>query len=162
MKATRAQASRIVGCSPAQIAAWDRSGLVTASEDGDYAFVDLVALQVVRSLVDAGLSMAKIKRAVAYLREGGDDLASLRIVTDGDRVWACRDDGEILDALGRGQLALFVAVDQFVDDVASGVATFVAEREAFIDDLHGPDVLPAPDGRPAPSVGHGDDAATAT
>ena len=59
-----------------------------------------------------GLSSTRVHAAVRWVRESGDDLASLRLVTDGRNVWACHDDGQILDALRAGQLALFVAVDQ--------------------------------------------------
>jgi hypothetical protein len=50
-------------------------------------------------------------------------------------VWACRDDGQILDALRAGQLALFVSVDHFVESVEADVRAFDAERSAFVADL---------------------------
>jgi len=75
---------------------------------------------MVRSLLDAGLPLARIRRAVTALRDAGEDLAGLRVITDGEHVWACRDDGQILDALRHGQLALFVAVDRIADDVDAG------------------------------------------
>ena len=65
----------------------------------------------------------------------GDDIAGLRLVTDGDSVWACRDDGQILDALRHGQLALFVAVDRFADEVEHEVRAFDADRDAFVAEL---------------------------
>lgn len=77
--------------------------------------------------------MARIRVALEYLRESGDDVAGLRLVTDGSTVWACRDDGQILDALRNGQLALFVAVDRFVGDVESEVRAFTAERREFVE-----------------------------
>ena len=73
------------------------------------------------SLLDAGLPMPRIQRAVAELLRTGDDITGLRLVTDGDSVWACHDDGQILDALRHGQLALFVAVDRFADEVEAEV-----------------------------------------
>jgi hypothetical protein len=95
---------------------------------------------MVRSLLDAGLPMAKIRRAVAELTRGGDDISELRLVTDGDRVWACRDDGQILDALRHGQLALFVAVDRLAADLETDVRAFSRERQSFVDELrHHPD-----------------------
>ncbi len=66
------------------------------------------------------------------LREAGDDLASLRLVTDGRNVWACHDDGQILDALSAGQLALFVAVDRVAADVEAEVRAFERERTEFV------------------------------
>ena len=58
--------------------------------------------------------------------------------TDGSSVWACRDDGQILDALRAGQLALFVAVDRLAEDVESEVRAFDRERSAFVAQLREP------------------------
>ena len=134
---TALQAARLAGCTRAQLDYWDRSGLVVrgTGEEGAYSFRDLVALRMVRSLLDAGLPLARIRRAVAELRAMGEDVVGLRIVTDGERVWACRDDGQILDALGHGQLALFVAVDRIAADLESDVREFSRERQSFVEEL---------------------------
>ena len=132
------QAARLSGASTAQLDAWRRIGLVVpddADPGGGYSFRDLVALRMVGSLLDSGLPMSRIKRAVAELLRTGDDFTGLRLVADGDTVWACRDDGQILDALGRGQLALFVAVDRFADEVEAEVSDFDADRQAFVEEL---------------------------
>jgi DNA-binding transcriptional MerR regulator len=136
---TAAQAARLTGCTEAQLRYWERIGLLAASpEQGSasrYSFRDLVALRVVASLLESGLSLARVRKAVRYLVEAGEDIAGLRLVTDGDTVWACRDDGQILDALRRGQLALFVAVDRMAADVEAEVRAFAAERSAFVEGL---------------------------
>jgi DNA-binding transcriptional MerR regulator len=136
---TAPQAARLTRCSRSQLAYWERIGLVMPTAGGagrpEYSFRDLVALRVVASLLDAGLPLARIRRALGFLVESGEDVAGLRLVTDGDSVWACRDDGQILDALRHGQLALFVAVDRFADEIASEVRTFDAERRDFVDGL---------------------------
>jgi DNA-binding transcriptional MerR regulator len=128
------QAARLSGCSPAQLSYWERIGLV-APLDAGYEFRDLVALRVVASLLEAGLPLARVRHAVRYLVNSGEDIAGLRLVTDGDRVWACRDDGQILDALRKGQLALFVAVDAYAAEVDAEVKTFDAERQEFVEGL---------------------------
>lgn len=137
MSFTVAQAARLTGNTAAQLRSWKRLGLVVpgASEPGRYSFRDLVALRVVASLLDAGLSLARIRRALRYLVESGEDIAALSLVTDGETVWACRDDGQVLDALRHGQLAFFVAVDRVVADVEAEVGEFDAERQAFVDEL---------------------------
>jgi len=56
-------------------------------------------------------------------------------VTDGDTVWACRDDDEILDALRHGQLALFLGVDRVTADLEAEIRTFDAERQEFVNGL---------------------------
>jgi DNA-binding transcriptional MerR regulator len=152
---TAAQAARLSNCTVSQLRYWSRSGLVSASEDGDegeadrreaqpestrrrggkYSFRDLVALRVVRSLLDAGLTSSRVHAAVRWVRESGNDLSDLRLVTDGHNVWACRDDGEILDALRAGQLALFVAVDSLAAEVDAEVRAFDTERAEFVEHL---------------------------
>jgi DNA-binding transcriptional MerR regulator len=132
------QAARLAACTPAQLGTWARAGLVaprSVEDDGPYAFRDLVALRMVKSLLDAGLSLARVRRALAEVSRGGDELAGLRLVTDGDRVWACRDDGQILDALHHGQLALFVSVDRLAADVEADVREFSRDRQSFVDGL---------------------------
>jgi DNA-binding transcriptional MerR regulator len=134
---TALQAARLAGCTQAQLDYWERSGLVVPdpSGDGRYSFRDLVALRMVRSLLDAGLPMTRIRKAVGELLRAGEDVVGLRMVTDGEHVWACRDDGQILDALRHGQLALFVAVDRMAADVEAEVRQFSRERQSFVDDL---------------------------
>lgn len=126
------QAARLGGCTRSQLGHWRRSGVVVPSEpDGRYSFRDLVALRVVVSLLEAGLPMVRVRAALEVLRAAGG-LAGLRIVTDGVTVLACYDDGQILDALRRGQLALFVAVDRFAADLDADVHAFTTERDAFL------------------------------
>jgi DNA-binding transcriptional MerR regulator len=133
---TAAQAARLSRCTVSQLRYWSRSDLVSPSEPGSkYSFRDLVALRVVRSLLDAGLSSTRVNAAVRWVRESGDDLADLRLVTDGRTVWVCHDDGQILDALRSGQLALFVAVDSLAAEVDADVQAFDAERAEFVERL---------------------------
>jgi DNA-binding transcriptional MerR regulator len=105
---------------------------MSGSDGPRYGFRDLIAVRVVVALLDAGLSLARVRRALHHLVASGEDLAGLRLLTDGDRVWACRSDGEILDTLRGGQLVLFVDVDHFVGDVRAQVLAFDAERREFL------------------------------
>lgn len=125
------QAARLTRCTRSQLAYWERTGLVVPVERG-YTFRDLVALRVVASLLEAGLSIHRVRQAIEYLLDSGEDVAGLRLITDGDRVWACHDDGQILDALKGGQLALFVAVDAFAAEVTTEVGALAAERDEFV------------------------------
>ena len=134
---TAAQAAQLTDCSLSQLTSWERLGLVVPppGRTHPYSFQDLVALRVVASLLDAGIALARIRRAVQYLVESGDDVAALSLVTDGDTVWACRDDSQILDALRHGRLALFVGLDRITADVEAEVRAFDAERQEFVDGL---------------------------
>ena len=145
MHYTVAQAARLSGCRIAQLRYWARTELVVptgTSETGSqprYSFRDLVALRVMHTLLSAGVPTARARLAVTAVRDAGLDLTGLRIVTDGRQVWACHDDGEILDALRQGQLALFVGVDRVADELNAAVVAFGDERAAFVEQLVAPE-----------------------
>jgi DNA-binding transcriptional MerR regulator len=141
---TAAQACQLTSCTPHQLRYWDKVGLITPSlqtTDGRpgrrriYSFRDLVGLRVVKSLLDNGLSIQRVRRAWDYLRRTGDmddHLASVRLVTDGQSIFAiARDDDELLDALRQGQLAFFVKIDAIAADVEDDVTKFELDRESF-------------------------------
>ncbi len=133
---TRAQAARLSGCSAAQLRAWERAEFVAPSApDATYTFRDLVVLRIVQSLLDAGTPKPRVRSALRALAAWGDDLAALRLIADGRTVWACGDDGQVLDALRHGQLALFVPVERFVDEVDAEVRAFTEDREQFVAEL---------------------------
>lgn len=101
-----------------------------------YSFRDLVALRVVRSLLDNGMSLQRVRRAWDYLRREGamdDHLAHVKLVTDGQSIFrVSSDDDEILDALRQGQLAFFVAIDEIARDVEEDVTQFELDRDGFL------------------------------
>lgn len=101
-----------------------------------YSFRDLVALKVVRSLLDNGMSLQRVRRAWDYLRRnGGMDghLAEVKLVTDGVTIFSvARNDDELLDALRHGQLAFFVAIDQITRTVEEDVTRFELDRSEFL------------------------------
>jgi DNA-binding transcriptional MerR regulator len=144
---TAIQAARLSGCTAPQLEAWRHIGLVvpTAGDSAPYSFRDLVALRMVASLLDSGVAMARIRRAVGELVRAGEDIATLLLVSEGDTVLACRDDGQVLDVLRHGQLVLFVSVDRMAHEVEAEVRAFDAERSEFVAGLHGRNAHPAGD-----------------
>jgi DNA-binding transcriptional MerR regulator len=141
---TAAQAAQLTDCSLSQLSSWEELGLVVPplGRTHPYTFQDLVALRVVASLLDAGIALALVRRAVQYVVESGDHLTARSLVTDGDTVWACRDDSQVLDALRHGRLALFVGLDQITADVEAEVRAFDAERQEFVDGLRDARTVP--------------------
>jgi DNA-binding transcriptional MerR regulator len=142
---TAHQATKFTGCTPRQLRYWDQIGLVTPSvqQTGGrsgiarlYSFRDLVALRVVRSLLDGGMSLQRVRRAWDYLnRRAALDrhLSEVRLVTDGQSIFKiCRRDGEVIDALKEGQLAFFVAIDEIATGVDARVGQFKEDREKFV------------------------------
>ena len=125
---TAIQAARLSGCSTAQVDAWRRIGLVVpvdADPAGPYSFRDLVGLKVVKSLLDGGMSLQRVRRSWDYLSRRADlaqHLSEVKLVTDGVSIFkVCRTNGEILDALRDGQLAFFVAIDEVARSVDDSV-----------------------------------------
>ncbi|MBI4729375.1 MAG: MerR family transcriptional regulator [Acidobacteria bacterium] len=141
---TSLQASRFTGCTGNQLRYWDKIGLARPSVKQTrgrpgvrrvYSFRDLVALKVVKSLLDGGMSLQRVRRAYDYLGEHRleEHLASLKLVTDGKSIFKiCKTDGEILDALRQGQMTFFLAIDRLAGDLGRGVTEFVRDREQFV------------------------------
>jgi DNA-binding transcriptional MerR regulator len=103
-----------------------------------YSFRDLVALRVVRSLLDNGMSVQRVRRAWDYLRRSADmdqHLSEVQLVTDGQSIFKVEDDAELLDALRKGQLAFFVEIDKITRSVAEDVSRFELDRESFLEML---------------------------
>jgi DNA-binding transcriptional MerR regulator len=146
---TAEQASRFTGCTSHQLRYWDRIDLVKPSVQATggrpgvrrlYDFRDLVVLRVIRSLLEGGMSLQRVRRAIHYLRrkEGLEEhLSNVKLVTDGQSIFKiCTTDGEILDALKEGQMAFFLAIDDIARGVDERVSQFLYDRDEFIDALH--------------------------
>jgi DNA-binding transcriptional MerR regulator len=142
---TSHQASRLTGCTPRQLRYWDQIGLVPPSvqQTGGrpgvprlYSFRDLVALKVVKSLLDGGMSLQRVRRAYDYLRKKAGletHLSEVKLITDGVSIFrVARREGEILDALREGQMAFFVAIDEIVQSIDADVAGFRHDRAQFV------------------------------
>lgn len=143
---TAQQASKLTNCTHHQLRYWDRVGLVNPSiqQTGGrpgvrrlYSFRDLVALRVVRGLLDNGMSLQRVRRAWDYLRRNAhfeDHLAEVKLVTDGRSIFrVASDDGELMDALRDGQLAFFVAIDEITRSVEDDVTKFDLDRDQFLE-----------------------------
>jgi DNA-binding transcriptional MerR regulator len=145
---TAEQACRLTNCTHHQLRYWDRVGLVkpsiqtTGGRPGVrrlYSFRDLVALKVVRRLLDNGMSLQRVRRAWDYLRREGEmetHLAEIKLVTDGQSIFfVSADDGELMDALRQGQLAFFVAIGDIAREVEEDVTRFELDRSRFLEML---------------------------
>lgn len=142
------QACRLTGCTTHQLRYWDQIGLVPPSVQSTggrpgvrrlYSFRDLVALRVVKALLDGGMSLQRVRRAYKYLRDKAgleEHLAELKLITDGQSIFRiAKDDGEVLDALRQGQMAFFLAIDEITRNLDRGVAELLRDRDEFVDTL---------------------------
>jgi len=95
-----------------QLDYWARTGLVTPSitpakgsgSKRSYSYGDLLEVKVIKSLLDAGVSLARARQAVVCLRDAlGADLASSSLVLSDAGSVLARDDDAIVDLLRGGQ-----------------------------------------------------------
>jgi DNA-binding transcriptional MerR regulator len=115
---------------------WARTSLVVpsvrdASGSGTqrlYSFGDLVVLKVVKRLLDAGVSLQNIRKAIDTLRSRGtDDLATITLISDGTTVYECRSPEEVVDLLQGGQGVFGIAVSGAFREVQGSLEHLPAE-----------------------------------
>ena len=112
MRATRdlyrvGDVAKIIGISRRQLQYWDETDLVrpvsrTPGGHARYAFEDLVALKTSKRLIDAGVSVQRIRKSIRALRDilpaVERPLAEVVLVATGDVVLAFKD-GTAFDAV---------------------------------------------------------------
>src|SRR4026207_121354 len=103
---------KIVGISYRQLDYWARTDLLRPSladaKGSDTqrrcSYRDLVALKVIKSLLDGGLSLQTARKAIDYLRDHlGEDLASSSLVIEGSSSVLARSGDDIIDLVRNGQ-----------------------------------------------------------
>jgi DNA-binding transcriptional MerR regulator len=121
---------KIVSITYRQLDYWARTGLVTPSvrDAGGsgtqrlYSFQDLVQLRVIKKLLDTGVSLQKVRKAVDYLRlHLGTQPSTVTLASDGARIYACESEDEIIDLVKRGQGVFAIALDKVWDELATSV-----------------------------------------
>ncbi len=120
-----------------QLDYWARTELVvpsirSATGSGSqrlYSFKDILVLQVVKRLLDAGVSLQNIRAAVDGLRvRGVEDLAQLTLLSDGTTVYQCTNNEEVVDLLRGGQGVFGIAVSGALRELVGSLATLPGER----------------------------------
>lgn len=102
-----------------------------------YSFRDLVALRAIRSLLEGGMSLQRVRRAIQFLRKKAaleEQLSAVKLLTDGRTIFhVSRSERELLDALKQGQLAFFVAIDDAVARVDARSTRYLYDQQEFFD-----------------------------
>jgi len=115
------QVCSVVGITYRQLDYWARTGLIqpsiqTARGSGSqrrYSFTDIVQLKVVKRLLDAGMSLKKIRSAMDILREQLESeapLADVTLLSDGSTIYAAHSADEVVDVFQGGQGVFGIAV----------------------------------------------------
>lgn len=106
------QVCAIVGITYRQLDYWARTELLRPSlsdaqgsgSKRSYSYLDLVALKVIKNLLDAGVSLKTARKAIDYLRDHlGEDLATASLVIDENRSVLARNGEDIFDLVRHGQ-----------------------------------------------------------
>ncbi|MGC5051743.1 MerR family transcriptional regulator [Micromonospora sp. DT48] len=143
-------ACHAVGISYRQLDYWARTSLVVpsvrdASGSGTqrlYSFRDLVVLKVVKRLLDAGVSLQNIRKAIEALRSRGvDDLAGITLISDGTTVYECRSPEEVVDLLQGGQGVFGIAIGGAFKEIQGSLSHLPAEPAAVSAEQGSPEVV---------------------
>jgi len=148
MKATmifgRKAVVALTGVSGRQVDYWTTIGVVRPSVQSaagkgsrrEFSFKDLVALKVAKRLRDEGISLQKIRKALAFLRKHFPDLkqplAELRFLTDGETVYVGRDREKIFDTLNQGQFVFSLALGEIIGELQGELKEFAAPKEETV------------------------------
>ncbi len=132
-------ACHAAGISYRQLDYWARTGLVVpsvrdATGSGSqrlYSFRDIVVLKVVKRLLDAGVSLQNIRKAIDTLRSRGvDDLAGITLISDGTTVYECRSPEEVVDLLQGGQGVFGIAISGAFKEIEGTLSLIPTEPPA--------------------------------
>lgn len=132
------QVCKIVGISYRQLDYWARTGLLRPSlEDAKgsgtqrrYSYEDVLELKVIKQLLDAGVNLQQSRRAIACLRESGEELSTANLVIRGEGTVLARSGEEIIDLLKGGQGVFnIVPLAGVVDQIDAAITEFAPALE---------------------------------
>jgi len=134
--------SKITGLSARQIDSWDRTDLIKpsvqeASGKGStrlYSFNDLIQFRVAKAILDGGISLQKLKKALWFLKKNMPDieipLADIKFLTDGETVFIIpKNTNDVIDAVNQGQVVFLVALGELIEELKGEVKKLHTTKE---------------------------------
>jgi DNA-binding transcriptional MerR regulator len=132
---------RLVGITYRQLDYWARTSLIkpsvkAASGSGSqrlYAFTDVVQLKVIKRLLDAGMSLKRIRQAVEILGQqlnSDRPLGEVTLLSDGQTIYAAHSPDELVDVFRRGQGVFGIAVGPVQDELEGDLHDLYPEQFA--------------------------------
>lgn len=133
---------RLVGITYRQLDYWARTNLIKPSlQDAKgsgsqrlYSFTDVVQLKVIKRLLDAGMSLKKIRQAVLILRQqlqSERPLADVTLLSDGTTIYAAHSAREVVDVFKGGQGVFGIAIGPVQDELEGDLHDLYPEFEAI-------------------------------
>ncbi len=134
------QVCKLVDITYRQLDYWARTGLITPSiqsahgsgSQRRYSFTDIVQLKVVKRLLDAGMSLKKIRQAMDILAEQlqtESPLADVTLLSDGNTIYAAHNPSEVVDVFRRGQGVFGIAVGPVQEELQGQLHELFPELE---------------------------------
>lgn len=113
------EVQRVVGVTYRQLDYWARTELVVPSvRDADgsgsqrlYSFRDILKLRIIKSLLDTGVTLQKIRTATDFLTDMRQSPQGTTLISDGKRVYAEASPDFLLDLLAKGQGVFAISID---------------------------------------------------
>lgn len=134
------QVCSLVGITYRQLDYWVRTGLIKASISATsgsgsqrrFSFTDIIQLKVIKRLLDAGMSLKKIRMAIDILREqlsSESPLADITLLSDGNTIMAAHSVDEVIDAFQRGRGVFGIAVGPVQEELESEIHALFPEPD---------------------------------
>jgi DNA-binding transcriptional MerR regulator len=132
------EALKIAGVTYRQLDYWTRTGLITPSiKDAHgsgsqrlYSFQDLATLKVIRRLLDAGVSLQRIRKAVEHLNTMQKRPHGVTLMSDGKGVYEAHSPEAVVDLLKGGQGVFAISLDAVWNDLEADVGTPTRTRKS--------------------------------
>jgi DNA-binding transcriptional MerR regulator len=135
------QVCGLVGITYRQLDYWARTGLIRPSLQAAqgsgtqrrYSFTDIVQLKVVKRLLDAGMSLKKIRSAMTILRDQLDSnnpLEDVTLLSDGATIFAAHSADEVVDVFQKGQGVFGIAVGPVQQELEGEIHRLFPEEGA--------------------------------
>jgi DNA-binding transcriptional MerR regulator len=130
------EAKRITGITYRQLDYWTRTGLVTPSvRDAHgsgsqrlYSFQDLATLRVIKGLLDTGVSLQRVRRAVSHLRSMDKRPHGVTLMSDGRGVYEAHTPEAVVDLLKNGQGVFAISLDRVWTDLEASIGKVAKKR----------------------------------
>ena len=124
------EVTKIVGISYRQLDYWARTGLVRPSvQDARgsgsqrlYSFQDLAMLKLIKRMLDTGVNLQQIRKAMGTLKELKEPALGTTLVSDGTRIYSVDSPEAVVDLLAKGQGVFAIAVDKVWTDLEGTLA----------------------------------------
>lgn len=129
---------KAAGITYRQLDYWARTGLVTPSvrdaggsgTQRKYAFRDIVRAKIIARLLDAGVTLPKIRKALDYVEaELQRPLEEVTLMSDGKSIFTPTSAGEIVDLVRGGQGVFAIAVDKVYEELQGTIAQLKRDTE---------------------------------